>query len=247
MSLKAGPNQSTGWDGQFYYLLSLDPFMQKNNFQSGIDLPSYRYQRIGLALTANVASNLLGQDQPSPQLYWLINYLSFILGLVLLSQLFFRFQVPQSFLWLWGFGVGTQSVLFHGLPDAFADSLFIISFYLMTSEAWFFSALVGSLCVLARESFASAYGMLFGFYVLFKVFGAKVHSYHRDYLKGLSPLLIILPFLIESSLSAPGPRLRKVFLIFMVLQPVLFGVMKYRERHYQLQCPTLLKDTMLKN
>lgn len=69
--------------------------------------------------------------------------------------------------------------------------------------------------------------------------GPGVLAYHRDYLKGLSPLLIILPLLMESSLSRPSPRLRKVFLVFMCLQPILFLAMRYRELKYHLPCTPL--------
>lgn len=169
-----GNGWGVGWDGQFYYLMSRDPFMQTESFKVGIDNPSYRYQRIGLAVTTKAVSMILGQENPSPFIYWLVNNLTFVLGLIFLSRLFILHSIPSYYLWFWGAGVGTQCVLMQGLPDAFADSLFIISLYLMSRNRWFWSGWVAILGVLTRESFAVVYGTLFAVWLSYRLFAARV-------------------------------------------------------------------------
>ncbi len=342
-----------GWDGQFYYLMSRDPFMLKPNFNQGIDHVSYRYQRVGLAIFTKTVSLFFGQENPSPFLYWFINNCIFLVGLVLLSQLFRMSQISQMYLWFWGFGVGTQSVVFHGLPDAFADTFFISSLFLMARNQWSLSALLGVVTVLTRETYAVVYGVLFGFWfmerflsynysryfkfgfdfpfdhlkfkrqawlyflpciatvgwrgyivsqtgvqpssglwgllidfpfkaaffnlgsiylvevimTLFFIFivgyslfalwqsrfnilsialipsvlliasmGPGVFGLFRDYLKGLSPLLVILPFLLLKVKPQLKGRWLQVFFAFMILQPFLYFGLKYKERKFQREC-----------
>lgn len=341
-----------GWDGQFYFRVATDPLMATEDYQAGIDYPSYRYQRVGLSLVTKLTSTLFGQTIVSPFLYWLVNNLIWASALFLLSDLFFLSRIPQYYLWLWGFGVGTQSVLMHGLPDAFADSMFIATLYFLLRNNWFICAVVSCLCVLSRESYSVVYGTMFGLWLLIKciprkhkiegfglvamnglkkfeekawvfmfpclsvvgwqiyiylktgqrpsagmwglymdlplrsaignltsIYGIEVlmtsffivvilyllwrlvemkrnvlplaiiplviivssmgpgaFTFYRDYLKGLSPLLVILPFFMERNGQAKAPFFKKIILALLVLQPILYFSIKYKERGNQRAC-----------
>jgi hypothetical protein len=140
----------TGWDGQFYYYISNDLFAVKDT-KSHIDSPSYRYQRIGLSFAAKCISMLLGQTWVSPFTYY-STHLFFILLATGLSAKFFSSHRKSPFLiLLWSFGFGTQLTLLHGLPDAFADSMVIISLILLFYKKYILYLFSITLAIFSRE------------------------------------------------------------------------------------------------
>lgn len=59
-----------GYDGQFYYYIAHDPFIKSTNYDH-IDLPTYRYGRIGYPLLVNIFS--LGTASLMPYMMLMVN------------------------------------------------------------------------------------------------------------------------------------------------------------------------------
>lgn len=70
--------EDAGWDGQFYYYMANDIFATKDT-AAHIDVPSYRYQRIGLSLYTAIVAKIAGQDWVSLTLYF-FSYLALIIA-----------------------------------------------------------------------------------------------------------------------------------------------------------------------
>jgi hypothetical protein len=124
-TLYKNKNES-GWDGQFYYYISND-ILGVTEAVNHIDAPSYRYQRIGLPLTANIFSKILFQDWVSP----LIFYLSSLIIVVFAVYSFARHLVKNGasvyYSLFWGMAFGTLVTQINGLPDAIADAYLILA------------------------------------------------------------------------------------------------------------------------
>ncbi|WJV54603.1 hypothetical protein PCO85_03905 [Prodigiosinella aquatilis] len=154
-----GKNES-GWDGQFYYYISND-LLGLKDIPKHIDVPAYRYQRIGLPLYAAFVAFITGHSWVSPEVY----YFSY-LGLVLVAVWAIGRIMSMRNGWVftgiaWVAGVGTQITLLNGLPDAAADAFLIVgTLALLKSKRWLgVGAFLIMMSVLSRES-----------YVIFPVF-----------------------------------------------------------------------------
>lgn len=114
-----------GWDGQFYFYMANDVFGTKDT-PNHIDIPSYRYQRIGLSLVSASVAWGFGFDWVSPTLYLACNLAIAFAGLLAGLFLFIRLNIPPFVIALWALSPGTQTTLLNGLTDAAADSFFLI-------------------------------------------------------------------------------------------------------------------------
>lgn len=142
----------TGWDGQFYYYISND-LLGSRATSVHIDAPSYRYQRIGFPLTANIVSKLLLQKWVSPTLYF-FTYLTLILVAVyVLSEFYREYNVPVFFALVWGMSFGVNLTLFNGLPDAAAQAYFILALFFYLRRRIFTYAAFMAMAVLTREAY----------------------------------------------------------------------------------------------
>ncbi|UJR53174.1 hypothetical protein [Dickeya zeae] len=144
--------KETGWDGQFYYYMSNDLLGVKDTPRH-IDVPSYRYQRIGLSLYTAVIAKITGNDWVSPVLYYtsylfLVMIAVWAIGRITLIN---NGWLVSGFIWV--AGVGTQVTLLNGLPDAAADSFLILgTLALLLSRQWLGAILI-MMSVLSRESY----------------------------------------------------------------------------------------------
>lgn len=142
----------TGWDGQFYYYISND-LLGRLDTPRHIDMPSYRYQRIGLPLYVAAAAALTGQSWVSPTTFFVSYFCLLLLAVWVGCGLFVRRGLPGALILVWAFGVGTQITLFNALPDAAADAFLIFGLALCQAapgrRLW--AALPFSLAALSRE------------------------------------------------------------------------------------------------
>ncbi len=155
-----------GWDGQFYYHQSNDLFLRKDtfgdhdfaNFRNEV---SYRYQRIGMPMLANLAATLLGTDITPPGLYHLIQILVVALGFGCLAGWLTAWGQNPWWAVVWAGSLGGIYSLAHGLPDAPCDALFVVSFLaLLRRKLWIYVP-AASLLVLGREGYAIFPAMVF--------------------------------------------------------------------------------------
>jgi len=144
----------SGWDGQFFYWMSTDPWIVDPTVGPHMDSPDYRYQRIGIAIVVWAAAKVLGEDYPSPRSYFLVINLIVALGVgVLAGYLRSRGRSPWLVLpWVCSAGVAFSS--WHGLPDTVADVWFLLSFIALVSRRWVLYAAFATLLLLTREGFA---------------------------------------------------------------------------------------------
>lgn len=97
-TLPVGP---TGYDGQFYYRLALDPFSSSRTVHGiAFDAPAYRYQRIGYPLIVWLLS--AGQQSLVPALLIGVNYV----GICLVPLLAGRYGVHVGRHAWWGALIG---------------------------------------------------------------------------------------------------------------------------------------------
>ncbi len=145
-----------GWDGQFYYTQSNDPFLRDDYAKSSlIDNVSYRFQRNALPLLAWSAAQLCGAEYTSPLVYYLTQFLITSAGLGTLVAFLMWRGIHPAWAGVWGFYGGILRPLVHGLPDPTADALFIACIVAAScSRIWLYALFASWLC-LCRESYAA--------------------------------------------------------------------------------------------
>jgi hypothetical protein len=182
---------ATGWDGQFYYHLSNDPFLI-HDAKDHMDSAPYRAQRIGLPLIAYLVGKLAGEDLVTPWLYFTVNWASVAIGLGALAGWLYYHRVHPAYALIWGTWAGMINAGMHGLPDAVGDALFILA--VITIEAGFLGwyALFASLLLLTREGYAAYAGMVFLFTLLGWVRWPAGYSRWRKYLYTAFPGILML-------------------------------------------------------
>ncbi|MDG0794533.1 hypothetical protein OMP38_29605 [Cohnella ginsengisoli] len=148
------PVTQVGWDGQFYYNISND-LLGNTDVPAHIDSPSYRYQRITVPLLANLLSKLLGYYSYTPPLvFHLVQILLMGLAIYILSSFLIKKGISPYYSLFWGLSINSINTLLHGLTDASADSLFIISLILILEKRYNLYVLAASLLLLNREGYA---------------------------------------------------------------------------------------------
>lgn len=155
-----------GWDGQFYYYISND-ILGLKGYSQYVDAPSYRWQRIGLPLIANLISKLHLSKYVSVADYVFANLL--ILGFGIYVFLTYLKEKGKSFFWIipWCFSAGVLITLKCLLPDGAADAFAIIAIIMLLRRNYWAYTLIMSLACLTREGFAMVAFLVF----LFGVFG----------------------------------------------------------------------------
>jgi hypothetical protein len=141
-----------GWDGQAYYYAANDPFILDDE-SVRINSP-YRYQRIGMPVLAYFLSRLLHLDFTPAWIYYLVEFLAVSLGLIFLLFWLRKNEVGSVYSAAWILGYGTFTSLLHGLQDAPADALFIISLTAIFAERLILYFLAASLLLLTREVYS---------------------------------------------------------------------------------------------
>ncbi|EWY42829.1 hypothetical protein N825_01175 [Skermanella stibiiresistens SB22] len=154
-----------GWDGQFYYYMSND-LLATTDASLHIDTPPYRYQRVGLSLTAYALSILTIQDWVSPFTYYLANLLLVVTATYVLAAFLVGRRLPVWPALLWSLSAGVQVTLLNGLPDAAADAYMIMAIVAFLSGRWLLYGLAISMAALSREIYVSVAFVLFVHFVM---------------------------------------------------------------------------------
>jgi len=142
-----------GWDGQFYYFTSTDPWITDPTVRPHLDSPGYRYQRIGPSLLVWTVAKLSGRSYPSPRLYFLVLHLILSTGAGVLAG--FLSSRGHS-VWLilpWLCSAGTLFPTWHGLTDSVSDVWFLISFLALLSRRWLLYSAFATMLLLTREGY----------------------------------------------------------------------------------------------
>ncbi|MEP7322086.1 MAG: hypothetical protein ABI761_09205 [Saprospiraceae bacterium] len=138
-----------GYDSQFFWALSVDPFLQNNFIIKSIDSPAYRSQRLLLPfLTWSIIRN------PANIIYglWFWCLIGYGLGFVSIIKLCNHFNisaiVPLS---IYTFNPGMVIALIHPMSDVLATGLFLFGLSQWINSKKWIACLFFMLACLARE------------------------------------------------------------------------------------------------
>lgn len=151
----------TGWDGQFYYTQSNDPFLQVDYSQNTLfDIASYRFQRNGLPLLAWLVRGIFGQEVTSPYLFMMTQLAIMSVAFGTLVAYLHNRRVHSSWALIWAAYGGVVRPFLHGLPDPTADAFCLFSILaLLHRRIWLYAIFASVLC-LCRESYAAPAGFV---------------------------------------------------------------------------------------
>lgn len=142
-----GAPGSTGYDGQFYYYMAVDPLHASVH----MDNAPYRYQRILFSLAVWVLS--LG-GHPALAAWWLLilNVVGTLAGTAALALLLERRGLSPWFSLAFGLYFGQFAAITHDVPDGLAAGLVIVAALAADRERWKEAALWLAIASLTRET-----------------------------------------------------------------------------------------------
>lgn len=192
-----------GWDGQFYYYIANDLFAEKDTIEHIDGAKAYRYQRIGLPLTAKLISLALFQGWVSPTIYYFTSLVAILLATFFAARFFEQNNINGFFILIWSLGFGVQVTILNGLPDGFADSMLIISLLCLYYKKYKLYIIPAILACLAREAY-----IIFPIVILFVQFLQNLFCVSNksknvnisiclvSYIKGLKYAPFLIPIII---------------------------------------------------
>jgi len=159
---------SNGYDGQFFYYMTFDPFLvtfrdQPSRYGEYIDFPPYRYGRIGFSLL----TRLFAAGDPVRYPVTMVTLLVVALGLcaTLLAAIAHR----HGFSLWWGFLIlfipGFWQCAEGTLPEPLAAAFFLAAYWCLLHRRWWVCGALLGVCMLMRETsgglvLAAAAGLL---------------------------------------------------------------------------------------
>ncbi len=179
-----------GWDGQFFFRVSIDPFGLDQESPAHLDIPGYRYQRIGVPILAWAASHVLGYEVTSPYVYHTVQMVLVSLGFAVLVFWLKRQGVNPLYALAWLGAGGTLYTLGYGLPDSSADALFIVCLCAIWYRWLATYVIAATLLLLIREGYAAFAAVVFLFTA------SRLMSWSEGRRYGRVALLTALPGLV---------------------------------------------------
>lgn len=152
-SIAIRPNYIGGHDGQFYYLMSNDPLGSDPETLKVIGVPGYWYQRVFIPLVIHAISRTLGFPVTPPVLYHCVQFLMVLIGFGVLVKILIEEGRSAGWAMTWLLGGATIPLLFSGLLDPVADSLFILVLVSWRAQRWKLCIGLLTALVLTRESY----------------------------------------------------------------------------------------------
>jgi hypothetical protein len=147
-AIRQGPvpaSSYTGFDGQFYYLIAIDP----RGAAPYIDYPSYRYQRIGYSLAARAV--VLGSRELVPQGLLAVNLLAIFGGTLALAGWLVHRGISVWPAAVWGLHPGQFLSISSDLTDAAGYGVAAIALWMR--DRWLLaSGLAFGLAGITRET-----------------------------------------------------------------------------------------------
>ena len=147
------PRGESGWDGQFYYYIADDPLALRDT-SAHLDMPRYRYERIGVPLVAYVGSSLAGRGWVSPKFYFATCVALILLASYVLALYVSRAGLSPYWVLLWSLGGAPLFSVCFGFVDGAADALLIIAVVAFLDDRRRWYVLFMTLAILGRESYA---------------------------------------------------------------------------------------------
>lgn len=143
-----------GYDGQLFYFVAYDPFLTAltdvTKYRDVVDLPTYRYRRIGFSLLTHLFS--LGHPQHYPAvMMWLI-LMSHVAGAIFLVKIAIALNRDPLWALLYILIPGFSFSLMYGLPESLAGALLLAGFYFHLKRRMLWSFLTFAASLLFRET-----------------------------------------------------------------------------------------------
>ena len=142
----------TGYDGQQYYWQSNDIFARRDAYKH-LDVPLYRYQRIGIPMLAGGLAGLLGYELTPPLLYHTLQFglTSAAFGVLVYWLLINQLSPAYALGWL--VSGGTIQSLWLGILDAPGDAFFVFTFVAIASRRLWLYVPLATMLLLTREGY----------------------------------------------------------------------------------------------
>lgn len=168
---------STGFDGQYYYMMALNPTLEK------IDISPHFFQRIIYPLLALILSFGIVSLIPFTLLF--INYVSIILSSYIFMLLLKKYKANLNLVFFWAFNVGFLICIIRDLTTPLMILFVVAAIYFMEKQKHFISIVFLVLAILTRELALPIYAALLLYFFIKSDF-KKIGLYS----------LAIIPFLI---------------------------------------------------
>jgi hypothetical protein len=178
-----------GYDGQYFYWISFDPFLTKfkdaETYDQFLDTPVYRYTRIGYPLLINIFS--LGDKDIFPEVMALLIIFSHLFAAYFLLRIIEHYKLNTYFTFLYLLIPGFVWSLNLSLPESIAGSFILGSyhFYLQKKTEPFVFCLAWA--ILVRET-VIIFALIFVLYRLIE---------YREVKKSLISAAALLPLFLR--------------------------------------------------
>ncbi len=133
-----------GYDGQFYYYVAMDPFLEKGYFKN-----AYRQQRILYPLLARCLA--FGNEGLIPYTLYIINLLSVAVGMFFLILILRQYSLHPMWSLFYGLSPSSIMTIQYDLPSPLSIALIIAAVYFYANKRIFFTAIFMALSFLTRE------------------------------------------------------------------------------------------------
>ena len=137
---------TVGYDGQFYYQLARDPL----GARSFLDNAPYRYSRIVFPLVVRLLS--MGQADLIPYMLLLVNFLSIVLSVEIISRLLVTYELSPWFSLAIGLYYGQTASLVFDTVEPFTCMLVCIGLLLLEKDRLAWAAVFMGIATLSRET-----------------------------------------------------------------------------------------------
>jgi hypothetical protein len=140
---------SVGYDGQFYYYIAHDPFLQGTSYDH-IDFPAYRYQRILYPLTVWFFS--LGQPKVIPWMMVIVNLSAYWLGIGVVLLILKHFGRSPWYALIYATFWGFLLCLLRSLPEPMAVTWLVVALFFYFKGRLWLQTLFLTLAALTQET-----------------------------------------------------------------------------------------------
>lgn len=133
-----------GYDGQFYYYVAMDPFLEKGYFKN-----AYRQQRILYPLMARLLA--FGKENLLPYTFYIVNLAALAAGMYFFILILRQYSLSPMWSLFYGLSPPSIMTIQYDLPSPVSICLIIAAVYFYISRNIFLATVFMSFSFLARE------------------------------------------------------------------------------------------------
>lgn len=133
-----------GYDGQFYYYVAMNPFLEKGYFKN-----AYRYQRILYPLLARYLA--FGKENLFQYTFYLVNLIALAAGMYFFILILRQYSLHPAWSLFYGLSPASIMTVQYNLPSPVSMALIIAAVYFYTNRRIFLTTFLMALSFLTRE------------------------------------------------------------------------------------------------